>query len=122
MADQPTQEEIEQIAGVVAQTECEGVIATNTTLSRDGVEAHAASGEAGGLSGAPLTRRSTEFIANLRAVLPDTIPIIGVGGIMSLDNAQAKIDAGAALVQIYTGFIYQGPGLVQSLARGLAKR
>ena len=113
-------EEIEQVADVVQQTTCEAVIATNTTLSREGVEAYPASKEAGGLSGAPITRRSTEVIAALRTALPDSVPIIGVGGIMSLEDAQAKLDAGAALVQIYTGFIYGGPCLVKSLAKGLS--
>jgi dihydroorotate dehydrogenase len=91
----------------------DGVIATNTTLARDGVR----STEAGGLSGAPLTARALATLGGLRARLPGTVPVIAAGGIMSADDARARLDAGAALVQLYTGFVYGGPSLVQRVAR-----
>ena len=73
--------------------------------------------EAGGLSGAPLTTRSTDVIAAFRQLLPSTIPIIGVGGIMSVDDAKAKLNAGAPLVQLYTGLVYRGPKLITDIAK-----
>jgi len=112
--------QIEVIAAAVARHRVDGVIATNTTLSRDGVTGHANAGESGGLSGAPLARRSNEVIAGLRAALGARFPIIGVGGVMSGGDARAKREAGADLVQIYTGLIYKGPALVTQAARALA--
>lgn len=105
----------EQLAGVaecVMQENMDAVIATNTTLSREGVEGLANGDEAGGLSGAPLTERSTEVIAELYGLLGESVPIIGVGGITCGADAKAKLDAGAKLVQIYSGFIYAGPKLI----------
>ncbi len=93
----------------------DGVIATNTTLSRDPVAGHRRAGEEGGLSGAALTARATEVIAAIRAHAGPGLPIVGVGGIMSAGDARAKLDAGATLVQVYTGFIYAGPGLVREI-------
>jgi len=93
-----------------------GVIATNTTLSRDAVKGLANSEEAGGLSGAPVLAMSNRVIAHLRGALGAGFPIIGVGGIMSAPDALSKIRAGANLVQIYTGLIYEGPGLVSETA------
>jgi len=112
--------QIEAIAAIVARHRVDGVIATNTTLARDGVAGHANAGESGGLSGAPLARRSNMVIAGLRAALGARFPLIGVGGVMSGADARAKREAGADLVQIYTGFIYKGPALVTEAARALA--
>jgi dihydroorotate dehydrogenase len=112
--------QIEAIAATVARHRVDGVIATNTTLSRDGVSGHANGGESGGLSGAPLARRSNAVITGLRKALGARFPIIGVGGVMSGSDARAKREAGADLVQIYTGFIYKGPALVTESARALA--
>ncbi len=96
-----------------------GVIATNTTLSRSGVEDQAAAQESGGLSGAPLLAQSNRVIAALRQALGPRFPIIGVGGILSAQDAVAKIKAGADLVQIYTGLIYGGPELVPQAAQAI---
>jgi len=112
--------QIEAIAAIVARHRVDGVIATNTTLARDGVTGHANAGESGGLSGAPLARRSDMVIASLRGALGPRFPLIGVGGVMSAADARAKREAGADLVQIYTGFIYKGPALVTEAARALA--
>ena len=112
--------QIEAIAAIVTRHRIDGVIATNTTLARDGVAGHANAGESGGLSGAPLARRSNLVIAGLRGALGPRFPIIGVGGVMSGADARAKREAGADLVQIYTGFIYKGPALVTDAARALA--
>jgi dihydroorotate dehydrogenase len=105
-------EEIGVIANALLEHEIECVIATNTTLDRNNVQSSAFRDEPGGLSGAPLTGRSTHVIRVLKSVLGDRLPIIGVGGIMSGADAKAKIDAGASLVQIYSGFIYRGPELI----------
>ncbi len=110
--------------GVIAATlkKCgiDGVIATNTTLARDAVQGLPHAQETGGLSGAPVLAASNRVIAQLRAALGSAFPIIGVGGVMSGADAQAKIAAGADLVQIYTGLIYRGPELVAEAARALA--
>lgn len=108
--------QIDSLVRVFTEQQLDGVIATNTTISREAVAGHRLAGEAGGLSGAPLTTRSTEVIAALRAALPASMPIIGVGGIMTAAHAQAKLDAGAALVQVYTGLVYRGPALVRDIA------
>ena len=97
----------------------DGVIATNTTIARDGVAGMPHADEAGGLSGGPLTRSSTHVIAALRGRLGDRIPIIGVGGILSGRDAHAKREAGAQLVQVYSGLIYRGPSLVSECAKAL---
>ncbi|MCB2038294.1 MAG: quinone-dependent dihydroorotate dehydrogenase, partial [Ottowia sp.] len=97
----------------------EGVIATNTTLSRDAVQGLPHAQEAGGLSGAPVREASNRVIRQLRAALGPGFPIIGVGGILSGADAVAKIEAGADAVQIYTGLIYKGPALVDEAARAL---
>lgn len=111
--------EIESIAALLLKHGIDGVIATNTTLSRTGVAHLPDAQEAGGLSGAPLTQQSTAVIRQLHQVLQDAIPIIGVGGILSAHDAKDKIDAGAQLVQLYSGLIYQGPGLVTTIAKVL---
>ncbi|KAF1019014.1 MAG: Dihydroorotate dehydrogenase (quinone) [Paracidovorax wautersii] len=97
-----------------------GVIATNTTLGRAAVQGLAHADEAGGLSGAPVLEASNAVIRQLRASLGASFPIIGVGGILSADDAVSKIEAGADVVQIYTGLIYKGPALVQEAAAALA--
>jgi dihydroorotate dehydrogenase len=99
--------------------EIDGVIATNTTLSRQGVESLPHAGEAGGLSGAPLRERATAVVQRLHEVLDDALPIIAGGGIMCTADAKEKIDAGASLVQIYSGLVYKGPGLVSEIAQAL---
>ena len=107
--------EVISIAEKLLAHKIDGVIATNTTLSRDGVEMLPHSKEAGGLSGAPLSGRATEVIQQLSAALNNKIPIIAAGGVMSAADAQDKFNAGASLVQIFTGLIYQGPGLIKEI-------
>ncbi len=97
----------------------DGVIATNTTLSREAVKGMPHAEETGGLSGAPAFEASNRVIAQLRAALGAGYPIIGVGGIMSGEDAAAKIRAGADVVQIYSGLIYAGPGLVSDAAKAI---
>ena len=104
--------QIAQIARLLVRHRIDGVIATNTTLSRVGVENLPNSTEAGGLSGAPLRDKSTAVIRQLSADLQGAVPIIGVGGILSGADAAEKIRAGASLVQLYSGLIYRGPALV----------
>ena len=99
--------------------ELDAVIATNTTLSRVGVEGLRHAEEAGGLSGAPLRARSTAVVRQLRDILEDKLPIIAVGGILSGADAAAQLAAGASLVQIYTGFIYRGPELIREAVKAL---
>ena len=96
-----------------------GVIATNTTIARDAVQGMAHAEETGGLSGAPVFEKSNEVIRQLRAAMGPNFPIIGVGGILSGDDAVAKIKAGADVVQIYTGLIYKGPALVKEAAQAI---
>ncbi len=96
------------------------MIATNTTLSREGVEGLPNATETGGLSGAPVFRKSTDVLKKLSTALAGELPIIGVGGIMGGEDAAEKIKAGASLVQFYSGFIYRGPDLVSEVAETLA--
>ncbi len=110
-----TQEDVGVIAQIICELNMDGVIATNTTLSRDAVSNTPFGDEAGGLSGAPLTQQSTKIIAELHALLGDDIPIIAAGGIMTAEDAQDKLNAGASLVQLYTGFIYEGPALIKQI-------
>lgn len=98
----------------------DALIATNTTLSRVGVEGHPCAGEAGGLSGRPVFARSTDVLSALARRLEGRVPLIGVGGILSGADARAKITAGASLVQVYTGFIYRGPSLIAEARRAIA--
>ncbi len=108
-----TTEEIISIAASVRKNALDGVIATNTTLSRVGVEGSVYAAEAGGLSGAPVTVAANSVLSQLVAALEGAMPVIGVGGIMQGQDAAAKLAAGARLVQIYTGFIYAGPPLLR---------
>lgn len=111
--------QIDSIAALLMKHRLDGVIATNTTLSRTGVETLDQGGEAGGLSGAPLAQRATAVIRRLHSRLQGALPIIGVGGIMSAEDAREKIVAGAILVQVYSGLIYRGPRLVREVAQTL---
>ncbi len=111
---------IESLARLFVSEKLEGVIATNTTLSRTAITGHPLAAETGGLSGAPLTQPSTEIIALLCRHLDGALPIIGVGGIMTGAHALEKLQAGAALVQIYSGLIYRGPRLVREILEACA--
>ncbi|MCP5242563.1 quinone-dependent dihydroorotate dehydrogenase [Nitrosomonas sp.] len=113
--------QIASIAQLLLKHKIDGIIATNTTLSRQGIEHLAISQETGGLSGAPLAEKATAVVAQLRHFLQGTIPIIGVGGIMSAQDAKKKMDAGASLIQIYSGLIYQGPSLITRIAQTICK-
>ena len=112
--------QVQAIAAALRRHAVDGVIATNTTVSREAVAGHPLAAQAGGLSGAPLAAASNRVIAALRAALGPRFPIIGVGGITDAAQAVAKIEAGADLVQIYTGLIYRGPALVGQAARAIA--
>ncbi|MFT5691498.1 MAG: dihydroorotate dehydrogenase [Oceanicoccus sp.] len=116
-------DDVEKVAKSLLKYELDGVIATNTTIARDKVKHLKYGGEMGGLSGAPLTDASTRVIGVLARVIDQSegvLPIIGVGGIMSGDDAAAKTKAGASLVQLYTGFIYDGPSLIRDSAKEIA--
>ncbi len=112
-------EEVNSIAECLIANNIDGVIATNTTLARDKVSHLPFGNEQGGLSGAPVKEKSTEVIQLLAKALDNKLPIIGVGGIASAADAQEKIAAGAKLVQVYTGFIYQGPQLIKDIVKTL---
>ncbi|WP_372738102.1 quinone-dependent dihydroorotate dehydrogenase [Neptunomonas sp.] len=119
IAPDMTDEEIEMVAESLKTYEMDGVIATNTTLSREGVEDSVLQREAGGLSGAPVRNKSTKVIRSLSKALDGALPIIGVGGITEGFDAAEKIEAGASLVQVYTGFIYKGPTLISDSVRAI---
>src|SRR6185436_9828460 len=115
--------DLETIVDVIQRLNIDGIIATNTTVSRDHLRTDRARVEAcgsGGLSGKPLTNRSTRMIAELYELTGGRIPLIGVGGIFTAEDAWEKICAGASLIQLYTGFIYEGPGIVNDINEGLA--
>jgi len=112
-------EEILHIAQLLKEYSIDGVIATNTTLDRTAVKNHPLENEAGGLSGAPVRDKSTYVVSRLAEELKGVIPIIAAGGIFSAEDAQAKLDAGASLVQIYSGLIYKGPELAHKIMQGL---
>src|SRR5450830_1387063 len=112
-------EQIKNIADALLRHKLDGVIATNTTISRDAVTGLQHGDEAGGLSGAPVFELSNQVVRGLKAELGDALPIIGVGGMLSGSNAQAKMQAGAALVQLYSGLIYRGPNLIKECADAL---
>ena len=111
--------QIEAIAGLAVRHGVDGLIATNTTIARDGVTGHRNGAETGGLSGRPVYARSTEVLRRFARALGGRVPLVGVGGILSGGDAKGKFDAGASLVQIYTGFIYRGPTLVAEARRAL---
>ncbi|MBR9758068.1 MAG: quinone-dependent dihydroorotate dehydrogenase [Algicola sp.] len=116
-----TDDQLMDIIDIVHTTKIDGVIATNTTISREGLQSENKT-EAGGLSGKPLTNRSTEVIRFLAEQSNKAFPIIGVGGIHSAADALEKLDAGADLVQLYTGFIYEGPKLIKSINKAILNR
>jgi dihydroorotate dehydrogenase len=116
-----TDEQLLDIIDIVNETKIAGVIATNTTLSREGLASENKI-ETGGLSGKPLTKRATEVIRFLSEKSNKSFPIIGVGGIHSAEDAIEKLEAGASLVQLYTGFIYEGPALVKAINKAILKR
>jgi dihydroorotate dehydrogenase len=113
-----TEEELEEIAAVTLASKIDGIIATNTTLSRSGLRSSRAA-EAGGLSGAPLFERSTRVLARLSKLTHGTLPLVGVGGVGSAEQAYAKIRAGATAVQLYTAMVYDGLSLVPRIVKGL---
>lgn len=119
-----TESQLDDVVEILLATGTDGVIATNTTISRDGLLTPAAEVEAigaGGLSGRPVAKRSTEVIRYLRQKLGPGYPIIGVGGIMTEQDAVDKLQAGADLIQVYTGFVYEGPGFVKRILRRLLR-
>ncbi len=116
-----TDGQLDDIIEIVKETGIEGVIATNTTLAREGL-ADANRNETGGLSGTPLTKRSTEVIRYLKSKSGNAFPVIGVGGIMTVEDALDKLDAGADLIQLYTGFVYGGPSLIKNINRAVLRR
>ncbi|MGQ0286254.1 quinone-dependent dihydroorotate dehydrogenase [Pasteurellaceae bacterium 22721_9_1] len=114
-----SEQEVVEIADQLRRHKMDGVIATNTTISRDTVAGLKNSQEVGGLSGKPLQHKSTEIIRRLQQELKGDIPIIGSGGIDSVENAQQKIEAGAQLLQVYSGLIYHGPALIKALVSAI---
>ena len=117
-----TDEVIDRITDVMLETPLDGIVATNGTHSREGLRTSRTTLEkigSGRLSGAPLTRRAVEVVRRIHTRSGGTYPIIGVGGLMSADDVRAMLDAGADLVQLYTGYIYDGPGLVRDVCRAL---
>ncbi|WP_437921460.1 quinone-dependent dihydroorotate dehydrogenase [Sphingobacterium sp. LRF_L2] len=117
-----SESQLDDIVEIVAETQIAGVIATNTTISREGLLCDPTlAQEMGGVSGKPLTKRSTEVVRYLFEKSNGAFPIIGVGGIHSAEDALEKLEAGASLVQVYTGFIYEGPALVSRICKGLLR-
>jgi dihydroorotate dehydrogenase len=116
------EEQVKVIAATLQRHGMDGVVATNTTLSREAVQGLPHAEEAGGLSGAPVLEMSNRVIRQLRAALGKDFPIIGVGGILKAEDAVSKINAGADVVQIYTGLIYQGPELIRQAAMAIKNR
>jgi dihydroorotate dehydrogenase len=119
-----TNEQLDDIIGIVASTKIDGVVATNTTISRERLRTSKEKLEAygaGGLSGKPVAQRSTEVVQYLSEKSGKAFPVIAVGGIHTAEDALEKLRAGASLVQIYTGFIYEGPGIVKRINKGLLK-
>lgn len=118
LAPDLTDKELDDALGAILDTGIDGVIATNTTIGREGLDSPVRE-EGGGLSGLPLRQRSTEMIRQIHHRTGGALPIVGVGGIMSPTDAQEKLDAGASLVQVYTGMIYGGPGFVKEIVKNL---
>lgn len=121
IAPDNSEEQLTYMAQAIQLSGMSGIIATNTTISRDGLT-HSNAGETGGLSGRPLTNRSTEVIRSLFSITQGKLPIIGSGGIFTADDAYEKIRAGASLVEVYTALIYRGPGLLKEIHSGLRQR
>src|SRR5690606_14883787 len=119
-----TNGQLDDIIEIIGETKIDGVIATNTTIDRSVLHADkelALGLGDGGISGAPLKKRSTEVIRYLSEQSGGQFPIIGVGGISSVEDAIEKLEAGASLIQIYSGMIYEGPGLIKEIKKGLAQ-
>ena len=116
-----TDDQLLDIIEIVSETKIDGVIATNTTINREGLVSETKT-EMGGLSGKPLTNRSTEVIRFLSEKSNKAFPIIGVGGIHSAEDALEKLEAGASLIQLYTGFIYEGPQLIKAINKAILKQ
>ncbi|MBU2865251.1 quinone-dependent dihydroorotate dehydrogenase [Reinekea forsetii] len=116
-----TDEEVDQLAQTFNEQAVEGIVATNTTVARDAVENYTHGKEAGGLSGSPVREQSNHVLKRFREKLNEDTPIIGVGGVLSAEEAEEKVQLGADLVQIYSGFIYEGPGLIKKSVERLAK-
>ena len=114
--------DVDAAARVLAELQVDGVIATNTTIARVGMENHPLASQAGGLSGAPVMARSTAVLRRLRTRLPESIPLIGVGGICSGADAAAKMSAGATMVQLYSGLVYRGPALIGECVESIRRR
>ncbi|MCI4669090.1 MAG: quinone-dependent dihydroorotate dehydrogenase [Bacteroidia bacterium] len=117
-------EQLDDVVEVSQDTKLSGLIATNTTISRSGLTTHGEEVSAmgnGGLSGKPLTERATEVVSYLRSALGDDFPLIGVGGIMNGEDAKQRMKAGADLIQVYTGFIYEGPAFAKQLVEALKR-
>ena len=114
-----TDEQATEAASIILAEKIDGVIATNTTIARDGVMESRYASETGGMSGMPLCARSTHIIKALSSVLKDKIPLIGSGGVMDEETAKDKMIAGATLLQVYTGFIYHGPDIIQRIANAI---
>ncbi len=117
-----TDEDIDVTARVLGEMQVDGVVATNTTVSRVAVHTHPLAKETGGLSGEPLMAKSTAVLRMLRTRLPEQIPLVGVGGILSGADAVKKMAAGASLVQMYTGLVYRGPGLIGDCVEAIRRR
>jgi dihydroorotate dehydrogenase len=117
-----TDNDVEAAARVLGNLHVDGVIATNTTVSRVGIEGSPLAHEAGGLSGKPLLGQATAVLRMMRTRLPESIPMIGVGGILSGADAAAKMAAGATLVQCYTGLVYRGPALIKECVEAMRRR
>jgi dihydroorotate dehydrogenase len=115
-------EEIDATGKAIAAMTLDGAIATNTTTERRTIAGHRHAKQAGGLSGKPLYGHSTYVLRRFAAHLPNSIPVIGVGGILSGADAAGKIAAGAALVQCYTGLVYRGPGLIRECVEAIRRR
>src|SRR5690606_6041552 len=117
-----TDSQLDDIVDIVTDTKIAGLIATNTTISREGLQSDPnLVKEMGGVSGKPLTKRSTEVIKYIHQRSNGAFPIIGVGGIHTAEDALEKLNAGAALVQVYTGFVYEGPALIGNICKGILK-
>lgn len=120
-----TFEQIDETLEIIEQTKIDGIVATNTTTTRKGLSCSEQKIQQignGGLSGKPLTKRSTEIIRYISQKTSGKLPIIGVGGIFSVKDALEKLDAGASLIQLYSGFIYEGPGLINKINKAIAKK
>ena len=120
-----TNEQIDNMIATMVECKIDGIVATNTTTSREGLSVSAAQIERignGGMSGAPLTKRSIEIVKYIHTKTEGRFPIIGVGGIMSVEDALAMLDAGACLIQVYSGFIYNGPAFVKDICKALINK